>query len=81
MDTYYVKLIYFKGNGKYYTSSSYVTEHTELFRIWEEVARLQEAAKLPGLIEGARMPIIWVKVPMHPNRHPHLVVDLQMRST
>jgi hypothetical protein len=78
---YYVKLTYFKANGKFYSTASYVSTQPELFRIWEEVALMQSEGKLPGLVEGARMPIIWVKVPMHPHRHPHLVIDKEMRST
>lgn len=78
---YYVKLIYFKANGKFYSSGSYVSQETELFKIWEEVRRMQDHATLPGLVIGARMPLIFVKVPQHPHMHPHLVVDKQMRET
>lgn len=78
---YYVKLIYFKANGKFYSSGSYVSDKTQLFEIWEEVRIMQNNGLLPGLVEGARMPIISVKVPMHPHKHPHLVVDAEMRST
>lgn len=78
---YYVKLTYFKANGKFYSTGSYISTREQLFQIWEEVQLMQNEAKLPGLIEGARMPIIWVKVPMHPHRHPHLVIDREMRST
>lgn len=72
---YYVKLTYFKSNGKFYSSGSYVSDRTNLFEIWEEVSRLQKEGKLPGLIEGSTMPIVWVKVPQHPHRHPHLVIN------
>lgn len=78
---YYVKLIYFKASGKFYASGSYVSSMVNLFEIWEEVEQFQRDGKLPGLVEGARMPIIWVKVPMHPHRHPHLVIDPEGRST
>lgn len=78
---YYVKLIYFKANGKFYSSGSYLSNYTELFQIWDEVRRFQEVGRLPGLVVGAFMPIISVKVPMHPHKHPHLVIDPEMRST
>jgi len=78
---FYVKLTYFKSNGKFYSSGSYVSDCNELWQIWDEVSTKQDRGQLPGLIEGARMPIIWVKVPQHPHRHPHLVIDPKMRST
>lgn len=78
---YYVKLIYFKANGKFYSSGSYVSNNEALHQIWEEVRYFQKERKLPGLVEGAQMPLIWVKVPQHPHMHPHLVVDPEMRST
>jgi hypothetical protein len=80
MDMYYVKLTYFKGNGKFYSSGSYISEHVELYRIWEEVRRMQVDRKLPGLIPGSGMPFISVKVPQHPNKHPHLVVDTAIET-
>lgn len=78
---FYVKLVYFKSNGKFYSSASYVSERGHLFEIWEEVSEFQKEGKLPGLVDGARMPLIHVKVPMHPHSHPHLVVDPEMRQT
>ena len=78
---YYVKLIYFKANGKFYSSGSYISHETQLFEIWEQVRHMQNDGKLHGLVDGARMPMIWVKVPQHPHRHPHLVVDPEMKST
>lgn len=77
---YYVKLIYFKGNGKFYSSGSYISKKTLLFEIWDEVKRFQYEGKLPGLVDGAGMPIISVKVPKHPNKHPHLVVDMNIET-
>lgn len=77
---YYVKLIYFKGNGKFYSSGSYCSNHTQLFEIWDEVKRMQKEGKLPGLVDGARMPIISVKVPQHPHKHPHLVIDIGIET-
>lgn len=78
---YYVKLTYFKANGKFYSSGSYITDNMSLFQIWEEVRFFQQEGKLPGLIEGARMPIISVKVPQHQHKHPHLVIDKEMKET
>jgi len=75
---YYVKLTYFREFGKYYSSGSYVSSKEHLFEIWKEIATMQKEKKLPGLIEGATFPIIWVKVPMHPHRHPHLVIDMSV---
>lgn len=73
--SFYVKLTYFRAHGKYYSSGSYVSKKEHLFEIWEEVAEMQRQRELPGLVVGATFPIIWVKVPMHPHRHPHLVVN------
>ena len=77
---YYVKLTYFKNNGKYYSSSSYLSTKSELFEIWEEVKDMQMWGKLPGLIDGAGMPIVSVRVPQHPNRHPHLVIEREKET-
>lgn len=78
--SYYVKLIYFKGNGKFYSSGSYVSEKEHLFEIWDEVAQMQREGHLPGLVSGAGMPVVSVKVPQHPHKHPHLVVNLAMET-
>jgi len=78
---YHVNLTYFKSSGKYYCTGMYTSEQSALYEIWEEVKRMQNEGKLPGLIEGARMPIIQVKVRKHPHRHPHLIIDSEMRST
>lgn len=77
---YYVKLIYFKSNGKFYSSGSYVSDQVMLFEIWEEVRLMQKEGRLPGLVDGAGMPIISVKVPQHPHKHPHLVIDLGINT-
>lgn len=77
---YYVKLTYFRSTGKYYSSGSFLTEREDLFDIWQEVEIMQREGKLPGLVEGAKKPIIWIKVPQHKNRHPHLIVNMGMET-
>lgn len=76
MNSWYVKLVYFRAFGKFYGSGSYVSEREHLFEIWLEIAEMQRHGRLPGLVEGAKFPIISVKVPLHPNDHPHLVVNM-----
>jgi hypothetical protein len=75
---YYVKLTYFRKQGKFYGTGSYVSEKEHLFEIWSEVEYMNLHGKLPGLVEGAQFPIISVKVPQHPHKHPHLVVNLEI---
>jgi len=77
---YLVKLTYFKGNGKFYSKGKYNSEHTHLFEIWNEVSRMQKEGKLPDLVDGAGMPIVLVKVPRHPHRHPHLCIDMSVET-
>jgi hypothetical protein len=77
---YYVKLTYFKGNGKFYSSGSYVSNLDSLHSIWSEVEGMQMRGELPGLVPGAGMPIISVKVPQHPHKHPHLVINREVET-
>lgn len=69
-----VNLVYFRESGKYYTEGEYISEHESISQIWEEVARMQELKRLPGLIEGSVFPIISVEIAGHPHEHPHLVI-------
>lgn len=69
-----VKLTYFRVFGKYYSEGEYDTNQLHLFEIFEEVAKLIENRKLPGLIEGHGSYIVLVDVPEHPNNHPALVL-------
>lgn len=75
---FYVKLTYFRKDGKFYASGSYCSDKDHLFEVWEEVDIMNQAGTLPGMREGARYPIISVKVPQHPHKHPHLVVRMNI---
>lgn len=81
-----VHLNYFKPNGKHYASGEYDTavpavelswppgvHAPPLYRIFEEVAELKVARKLPGLREGHSEFAVLIDVPEHPHRHLHLL--------
>ena len=69
------RLTYFKKRGKYYADGDFqVSSQLQLFEIWEKVAQMRKAGKLPGLVEGAGEEFsILVDVPGHPHAHPHLI--------
>lgn len=62
-----VELTYFKYNGTYYSSGSYVTEETDWDDIYFEVRRKIKNGKLPGLTIGSNNFIILMNVPNHLN--------------
>lgn len=93
-----VHLNYFKPNGKHYASGEYDTavpvvelhhppgrSAPPLYRIFEEVAGLKAAKRLPGLREGHSEFIVLIDVPEHPHRHLHLLpcerIDLDHDET
>jgi hypothetical protein len=73
--TFTVKLTYFKTSGKFYSNAKYKTTKWHLHEIFEEVAELKLAAKLPGLVEGHSDFIVLCRVPKHPHNHPALFVS------
>lgn len=72
---YYVKLTYFNRNGKFKYEGAYVSNQEQLFDIWDEIKEAKYSGNpMPGLTCSGEEFIISVKVPMHPHRHPHLIV-------
>ena len=47
-----VNLTYFKKSGKYYSSGSYITKHTVIHLIFDEVRDMWAKRELPDLIKG-----------------------------
>ncbi len=68
-----VKLTYFKNDGKYYSTGEYETQWKEMYQIFEQVKKLAELRKLPGLIEDHSYFHVLIDVPEHDNNHPHLI--------
>lgn len=53
-----VRLMYFKESGKYYSSGQYETDHTEAWKVYEQVADMLVRGQLPDLAEGARFDVL-----------------------
>ncbi len=74
-----VKLMYFKPNGKYYSSGEYITKKKMMHEVYEEVEDLWRRLRLPDLVDGAKYDhrkfSVLVEVPGHPYNVPHLFVD------
>ena len=72
---YKVQLIYFRQTGKFLAIAEALTTHDTLVEIWEEVDDLRRLGRLPALRIGTgRDLFIFVDVPDHPQRVPHLVM-------
>ncbi len=73
---YAVQLDYFKRSGRWHSEGAYVTQHTSIVKIWDEVRLKRENWELPGLVPTAGQSeyIVSVDVPDHPHRHPHLII-------
>lgn len=74
-----VELRYFKTSGKWYEEGTYETESKPLFMIWQDVRRMADEGRLPGLTNGVHDYFILVDVPEHEHRHPHVVFPSHMR--
>lgn len=70
---YKVELTYFQASGKYYTDGEYESSCEYLFDIWDEVAKMRDERRLPGLRLDHSPFIVLVNVPDHPHDHPHLI--------
>lgn len=55
-----VQLTYFKTSGKFYTDGSYTSDKKFPFEVFEEVQKMKDEGKLPGLVEGATEFIIHI---------------------
>jgi hypothetical protein len=75
-----VHLTYFKRTGKYYSGGSYISNAKPLHEIWDDVKRLMQDGKLPGLVEGANDFIVEINVPDHENAHPKLIIPPRNES-
>lgn len=64
-----VELVYFKAGGKYYSEGSYLTNHTELWEVVNEIKEMRNKGELPGLIAGASDFMIHVVV----KEVPHII--------
>lgn len=73
---YKVELTYFQPGGKYYSLGSYTSDCEHVFEIHEEVRKLKNLNKLPGLIGGWEGMVILIGVPEHPHNCPRLMLDI-----
>lgn len=69
-----VKLTYFKPNGTYYSSGSYIEAdpNKPIFAIHNDVQRLIDKKKLPGLIENHSDFHIYAEITEHDHAFPKL---------
>lgn len=68
-----VKLTYFRPTGKYYTAWQYTTKKLWMWEVSDEVKKMRDAAKLPGI--GGKAWIIHVEpAENHPNAYPLLIL-------
>lgn len=71
-----VNLTYFKSSGKYYDQGSYeVDASVYLHQIWDQVKKLRDTGRLPGLHDGASNYNILINVPGHPAEHPYFLMQ------
>lgn len=69
-----VKLTYFKKNGTFYGSGDYEIDPQPLYMIWEEIEKLLQQGKRPGLVDGHSGFHVLINVPEHEHNHPHLLI-------
>lgn len=75
-----VKLIYFKAwgggpeglGGKYYTEGEYDSEKKHYFEVIDEVRKMRDEGRLPGLVEGFHT--FHILITTEPETVPHLLV-------
>lgn len=71
-----VILNYFKPSGKWYSEAEYNEQDSEkgLLQIWEDIQKMSDAGKLPGLVEGHSEFMIHIDVPDHKHAHPYIFI-------
>lgn len=69
---YKVELQYFKQGGKFYTEGSYETDKEQMYEVSDEVRKMREEGKLPGIC-GSEW-IVYVSADEHPNGYPLLIL-------
>lgn len=69
-----VKCTMFKTTSKYYTDGEYETDREFISDIWQEVRKMRDERRLPGLVKGHSYYIVSVDIPEHHSNHPHLIV-------
>lgn len=75
---YTIELMYFRSNGRFYTSGIYETNKESMKEVVEEVRDMHKNGNLPELTPGDGSEfIVVINTENHPNGYPALIRELE----